>query len=86
MKKEQLTVDRLEEGTVILQDMQENIITVPLGRFDGCPPTEGTVFSVEIDENGTVRSVEPLPEDTQKKRASIRKKMQLLRMRAKNRK
>ena len=85
MKKEQMTVDRLEDTTVILQDLQENILHAPIALFADIP-REGEVFFVETDENGAVLSAEPLPDITQKRRISVHEKMQLLRMRAKNRK
>ena len=85
MIKKQMTADRLEEDVVILQDLSENNLTVPRSLFTDAP-REGTVYSVEMDENGILLSVKALPEETQRKRASIREKLQLLRMRSKNRK
>ena len=83
-----LTLDRTENGMLVLLDEYENRYLCPAqtAAVDDTPYEDGTVFRAETDGAGAVLSLTPDMEKTASRRAALKEKRRQLLFRSKNRK
>lgn len=74
-KQNFLTVDRVEDGVVIMIDEKESIYRITTEML-GLVPRDGDVLRVAVDADGMIQSAEVDPEATEERRAAMRAKLQ----------
>lgn len=70
-----LTVDRVENGVVIMIDEKESIYRITTDML-GLIPHDGDVLRVAVDADGMIQSAEIDAEATAERRAAMRAKLQ----------
>ena len=70
-----LTVDRVEDGVVIMIDEKEAIYRITTDML-GLVPRDGDVLRVSVDAEGMIQSAEIDAEATEERRAAMRAKLQ----------
>ena len=70
-----LTVDRVENGVVIMIDEKESIYRITTDML-GLVPRDGDVLRVAVDADGMIQSAEVDTEATEERRAAMRAKLQ----------
>ena len=73
-KQNFLTVDRVEDGIVILIDEKESIYRIPTDML-GLTVRDGDVLRVSVDADGMIQSAEVDPKATEERRAAMRAKL-----------
>ena len=74
-KQNFLTVDRVEDGIVILIDEKESIYRITTDML-GLSVHDGDVLRVSVDADGMIQSAEIDPAATEERRAAMRAKLQ----------
>lgn len=74
-KQNLLTVDRVEDGVVIMIDEKESIYRITTDML-GLVPRDGDVLRVAVDADGMIQSAEIDAEATEERRAAMRAKLQ----------
>jgi len=69
-----LTVDRVEDGVVIMTDEKESIYRITTDML-GLIPHDGDVLRVSVDADGMIQSAEVDTEATEERRAAMRAKL-----------
>ena len=69
-----LTVDRVEDGVVIMTDEKESIYRITTDML-GLIPRDGDVLRVSVDADGMIQSAEVDTEATEERRAAMRAKL-----------
>lgn len=70
-----LTVDRVEDGVVIMTDEKESIYRITTDML-GLVPRDGDVLRVCVDADGMIQSAEVDADATEERRAAMRAKLQ----------
>ncbi len=70
-----LTVDRVEDGVVILIDEKESIYRITTDML-GLVVRDGDVLRVSVDADGMIQSAQVDVEATEERRAAMRAKLQ----------
>jgi len=76
-KQNFLTVDRVEDGVVIMIDEKESIYRITTDML-GLIPRDGDVLRVVVDADGMIQSAEVDAEATEERRSAMRAKLQNL--------
>ena len=76
-KSNYLTVDRVEDGVVIMMDEKESIYRITTDML-GFVPRDGDVLRVSVDADGMIQSAEIDKEATEERRAAMRAKLRSL--------
>lgn len=76
-KQNLLTVDRVEDGVVIMIDEKESIYRITTDML-GLTPRDGDVLRVSVDADGMIQSAEIDEEATAERRAAMRAKLHSL--------
>ncbi|MBE6657807.1 MAG: DUF3006 domain-containing protein [Ruminococcaceae bacterium] len=74
-KPNYLTVDRVEDGVVIMIDEKESIYRITTDML-GLVPRDGDVLRVTVDADGMIQSAEVDAQATEERRAAMRAKLQ----------
>ncbi len=74
-KQNLLTVDRVEDGVVIMIDDKESIYRITTDML-GLVPRDGDVLRVSVDADGMIQSAEVDEQATGERRAAMRAKLQ----------
>ena len=80
-----LTVDRIEENTVILQDRDEALYTLSVQDYTamaGEPPVESLVLEAQVAD-GKILSLTPSREETERRLSAARERLHRLATRKK---
>lgn len=72
-----LTVDRVEDGVVIMIDEKESIYRITTDML-GLIPRDGDVLRVAVDADGMIQSAEIDEQATEERRAAMRAKLHSL--------
>ena len=76
-KQNFLTVDRVEDGIVILIDEKESIYRITTDML-GLTVRDGDVLRVSVDADGMIQSAEVDLKATEERRAAMRAKLQTM--------
>lgn len=76
-KQNFLTVDRVEDGVVIMIDEKESIYRITTDML-GLTPRDGDVLRVSVDADGMIQTAEIDAEATAERRAAMRAKLHSL--------
>lgn len=76
-KQNFLTVDRVEDGIVILIDEKESIYRITTDML-GLTVRDGDVLRVSVDADGMIQSAEVDHKATEERRAAMRAKLQTM--------
>ena len=76
-----MSVDRIENETVILVDDEEKIHPLPANRYQaltGLPPRESDVLEVILDDGGAIRSAVYSEAETNRRKEAARNRLNRL--------
>ena len=76
-KQKVLTVDRVEDGVVIMMDETESITRITADML-GFIPHDGDVLRISVDADGRIRSAVSDPDAAEERRAAMRARLQRL--------